>query len=541
MKKIRFSLKHIIAMVTVLSLTCCTKLDQDVYSVVPNDNFWQTPAQIAAGVAPAYASLTQIPDNNYRDLQEEASDELMVPARGNDWLAAGQHIQLWTHTWTDQTAQVVSCWTDIYSGIGKINFILNIVNNLPTPPPNLDKINAELKVLRALYYWWALDLYGNVPLVVDFNTNPTSITNSTRIEVFNFVEKELKESIPLITPDVTTATYGKVTKWMAFSLLAKLYINAQVYTGTPRWTDCINATDSVIRSSKYSLETNYFDNFSENNQNSKENIFVVPFDHVNISGNNWQSKTLHYQNNINFGLSSGAWNGYSSNSAFYRNFDTTSTYTKKGNETYRTFIDQRSGQYLIGQQFTPRVTYPPSTNVLVASTNEALKIKDSQTGKNLVFYGDVKEISSAIDTFRLAGLRNIKYFPNPGILTGMNNDMVIFRLADIYLMRAEASLRNGSASGVDLGYVNQIRQRAYSGDASKNWTMAQLTLTNVFAERARELAWENHRRQDCIRFGNFGSARMPNKLQDNDAHWQIYPIPRPQREANNKLKQNPGY
>jgi len=108
-------------------------------------------------------------------------------------------------------------------------------------------------------------------------------------------------------------------------------------------------------------------------------------------------------------------------------------------------------------------------------------------------------------------------------------------------MRAEASLRNGSASGTDLGYVNQIRMRAYGGVQKYMWTMADFTLTNLFNERGRELAWENFRRQDCIRFGTFANARKPQKSQDADNHWELYPIPLNQHTSNPNLVQNPGY
>jgi len=531
----------ILLILAACSLGACTKLDQKVYSVVPNQNFWQTPDQIAAGIVPAYAQLANIPDGNFQNLQETSSDEQVVPARGSDWLADGQHIQLWTHTWTSQTQQVRDTWTDLYAGIGKINFILGIVNTLDPKPDGLDKINAELKTLRALYYYWTMDLYGNIPLVTDFNTNPNTVTNSPRTDVYNFIVKDLKDNIDLLNDEVSPNTYGRVTKWTAFSILAKLYLNAGIYTGTTHWPEAIAMCDSIIQSGKYSLQTNYYDNFSQNNESSVENIFVIPFDHINIAGNNYQTQNLHYQNNINFQLSSGAWNGFCSNAEFYSHFDTTSVYTVKGPNTYRTFLDARSGQYLIGQQFTPVFTYPPNTNVLVASTEPSLKIKDAQTGKDLSFYGNITEISNPADTFRLAGLRNIKYFPNPGTQVSMNNDVPVFRLADILLMRAEASLRNGTATSTDLDYVNSIRARAYGGDVSHNWTMVDLTLPHILDERARELAWENHRRQDCIRFGTFGNARTPNKAKDADGHWQIFPIPQAQHDANPNLKQNPGY
>ncbi len=535
------SLTYRLAILIAISLFSCTKLDQNVYSVVTNENFWQTPEQISAGIAPAYAQLTVIPNGNVFDLNEATSDEMVVPARGADWLGIGEWIQLWQHTYTAETPEVVGAWADLYSGIGKINFILSIVDNINPAPPNLQSIDAELKTLRALYYYWAMDLYGNVPLVTDFKTNPNTVTNSSTQDLFNFIESELKANVELISSEVGPGTYGRVTKWMAFTVLAKLYLNAQTYTGTPRWSDCIAACDSVIQSGKYSLQPSYFDNFSQSNEGSVENIFVVPYDNVNIGGNNFEAETLHYQSNLNFQLSSSPWNGYCINAEFYSHYDTTSVYTVKGQNTYRTYLDSRSGQYLIGQQFAVPYTFPPSTNVLYASQDANLKIKDAQTGKLLSFYPNVTEISNPTDTFRLAGLRNIKYFPNPGTMGGQSNDIAIFRLADVYLMRAEASLRNGTASSTDLGYVNQVRERAYGGDQSHDWTMGQLTLSNIFDERARELAWENVRRQDCIRFGTYGNARVPNKSADADAHWQIFPIPKVQHDANPNLKQNPGY
>lgn len=530
-----------LAILFAISFFSCTKLNQEVYSVVTNENFWQTPEQIAAGIAPAYSQLTAIPNGNVFDLNEATSDEMVVPARGADWLGIGEWIQLWQHTYTAVTPEVTGAWADLYSGIGKINFILSIVDNISPAPPNIQSIDAELKVLRALYYYWAMDLYGNVPLVTDFKTNPNTVTNSSRQDLFNFIESELKANIDLVSADVTPSTYGRVTKWMAFTVLAKLYLNAEVYTGTPRWNDCVTACDSVIQSAKYSLQPSYFDNFSQSNEGSVENIFVVPFDNVNIGGNNFEAETLHYQSNLNFQLSGSPWNGYCINAEFYSHYDTSSVYTVKGQNTYRTYLDARSGQYLVGQQFAVPYSFPPSTNVLYASQDASLKIKDAQTGKFLSFYPNVTEISNPTDTFRLAGLRNIKYFPNPGTLGSQSNDIAIFRLADVLLMRAEADLRNGTANSTDLGYVNQVRERAYGGDISHDWTMGQLTLNNIFDERARELAWENVRRQDCIRFGTYGNARVPNKTADGDTHWQIFPIPKAQHDANPNLKQNPGY
>ena len=541
MKAIQNIYKQLFAVTGAVLLFSCTKLDQKVYSVVPNQNFWSTPDQIAAGIAPAYASLTAIPDGNYHDLAEIPGDDMVVPARAADWLAAGQWIELWQHKWTATTAQVQDTWTELYAGIGRINFILSVVNNLNPAPGNLANINAELKSIRALYYYWAMDLYGNVPLVTSFETNASTLTNSTRKQVYDFVEKELTDNLPFLSADVSLATYGRATKYMAFCTLAKLYINSVNYTGTARWADAARVCDSVILSGKYSLQTNYFDNFAVKNDGSVENIFVVPFDSKYIGGNNFQMETLHYQNDANFGVPGGAWNGYCTNAEFYSLFDTTSVYTVKGQNTYRSYNDMRSGQFLIGQQFKELATYPPNINVLSNSTNAALRIKDLKSNIDLSFYPNFTDISNPNDPFRLAGLRSVKYFPEAGVQTSQSNDMVLYRLADVYLMRAEAAMRAGTATGKDLGYINAIRRRAYSGDASHDWTMADMTLDNIYKERGRELAWENFRRQDAIRFGTFAKARVPKKDADADDHWQIFPIPQNQHIANPNLKQNPGY
>jgi starch-binding outer membrane protein, SusD/RagB family len=301
------------------------------------------------------------------------------------------------------------------------------------------------------------------------------------------------------------------------------------------------------------LESNYFDVFAPHNSNltgsGNESIFVVPFDKANIGGNNWEMATLHYQNNLNLPLAGSPWNGFCSTADYYNNFDTTSVYTVKGSTTYRTFLDQRAGQYLIGQQYQIQFTYPPSTNV-VYSADPSKIINDLQFSIPLIFNPVVGSMSDASGSFRAAGVRNIKYYPDAGTAGGQSNDMVIFRLADIYLMRAEADLRlNGTVSATSLTYVNAVRQRAYSGDASHNWTAGQVTLTSLLAERARELSWEGWRRNDLIRYDvengthdqYFGAARNPTKTADPDAHLQLFPIPSQQLTANANLHQNPGY
>ncbi|HVZ55772.1 MAG TPA: RagB/SusD family nutrient uptake outer membrane protein [Chitinophagaceae bacterium] len=488
----------------------CTKLDQKVYSVAQAENFWQTPEQVAAGLAPAYQALTNIPDGDVDQLNDISGGAVIVPTRGNDWYDNGSWQAIWTHNWKADLGNINGAWSAIFNGIGKANFTLSVVNALSTKPANIDAINAELKVLRAYYYYLAMDMFGQVPIVTDFNTDPSTVKNDkSRSEIFNFIESELKANIDALPTDVNAATYGRLTKWAGYMILAKLYLNAQVYTGTPRWADCIAACDVVINSGKYSLSSNYFDNFIVKNDNSTENIFVVPFDKVYIGNMNWEMQTLHYQHNLKYNLSGQPWNGFCSTADYYDQFDD---------------ADRRKQMFLVGQQFDA----------------QGNPIKDAQTGLPLKISKYVNELSNPADSFRLAGARNVKYQPEAGTAGNQSNDMVLFRLADAYLMKAEAELRSSTNLSDAVSNVNLIRERAY-GDATHDWTLADLTLENLYHERSREMAWEGWARQDAIRFGHFGDARFPGKNADADAHLQIFPIPAPQISSNPNLQQNPGY
>ena len=285
-----------------IGISSCTKLDAKVYSVVPNANFWQTPAEIAAGVAPAYAALQNIPDGDL-ELISASTDEMIIPTRGADWLDGNQHTQEWLHTWTKDNPSMSGYWSDVFGGIGKANFTLSIVNSLPTPPPNLAAINAEVKSLRDYFYFMAIDRFGNVPYVTSFNVDPSTVKTIPRAQIYDSILTELKANIELLPSNVDATTYGRFTKWAGFALLAKLYMNQQVYTATTTgvagptaaWKSAMDACDSVILSGNYSLLSNYFDNFSPTNSNilsGGENIFVVPFDKANIGGNNWEMQTL---------------------------------------------------------------------------------------------------------------------------------------------------------------------------------------------------------------------------------------------------------
>lgn len=559
-----------------LTGAACTKLDVKTYSSIPSSIFWQNAAEIAAGKAPSYSQLGNVVGHSNTGNQIEiTSDEMVYPTRGTDWYDGGQWARMYYHTAdpSDVDGNLNGTWSDLNNGAGDCNFVIYTLQNLPAGTDvNLQADLAEMATLRSLFYYKAMDLWGNIPYVTNFKVDPTTVTNIPQAQVFDSLELCLKTNLPYLSSTVGTATYGKVTKYMAFSLLARMYLNAQHYTGTARWADCIAMCDSVINSGNYSLEQDYFDVFHGVNNTSKENIFVAPMSGTQpIAGNGIVQASIQFNSALTFGIPCCGYgnNGASTTRDFYQYFDTTSTYydstvTVNGrtviNHT-RTFNDQRTAQYLIGQQFQGDgiTNYPPYKYWIVdnndpcctydgdASTALTTRIGDDYNSiKSPVIYFDTMThftASTTEFTFRHAGLRNIKYWPQPGPNNGsMGNAWVIFRLADILLMRGEAEYNLGM-TGPALADFNTVRARAYSGSHAHDWVAGDLTPDNILAERGRELAWEDVRRTDLVRFGKYTMARNypPKPADAGDNHTIFLPIPNTQLNTNKNLTQNPGY
>lgn len=545
MNLIKRTLTLLSFVVAISTLDSCTDLDQDVYSAVAEDNFWQTEQEIQSGIAPGYESLTRLFTYRFVNLQS-TSDEFILPTRGGDFYEGGVYRDLWKHDWDENNDYINISWDDIYEGIGRINLSLSIIDDFEEKSEEVKRAEAEIEVLRDYYYFLLIDNFGNVPLVTDFNTPVDSVENSSREEVFDYVVKNIKENLPKLSESTGLDTYGKINKWSGLFILAKLYLNAEVYAGDPRWEEAMAMTDSIIESGQYSLNNNYFDNFSaEGGKDSPENIFAIPFDEENIGGNNFARYTLHGDNTPSFGYIGNGYNGRSAPPEFYDLFDTTSVYHSDGDKAYRTYEDQRTGQWLVGQQFDEPYPYPPDQNILVEGP-DSLKLTDNVTGLDLAYQPHFDQFSSSEGSFRLAGARSVKYYPEAGVSSAnMNNDIVLFRYADVLLMKAELEARIGNKAGA-VDYVNQIRERAY-GDTDHDFNASDLDLEKILDERGRELAWEFWRRQDLIRFEvadgkpYFTGPRKPEKGMDPDDHYMLFPIPDKAMRNNPRLIQNPGY
>jgi hypothetical protein len=389
-----------------------------------------------------------------------------------------------------------------------------------------------------------LDAFGNIPIVTDF-ADETAPATKTRKEVYDFVLKELNETIPLLPTSKDGTTYGRITKWSALMIRMKLYLNAEVYVGTPQWALAAADASEIITSGPYSLSASYSSNFAIENSRSNENIFVYPYDKVFARGFNWPMMTLHIVSQSTFNLTQQPWNGYQTVEEFYNSYvDPVQNPGVQGpvwkglalTQSQGT-VDGRLSNFVVGQQFRADGTtlIDPGVEPL-----DPTGLKGDPNGPPLTFMPFLNEISPG--GLRQAGARIGKYEYERGGTENMSNDFVIFRLSDVILSLAEARFRLGETAEA-LALVNQIRARA--GNLSPFTT---LTEENLLAERGREMYVEMTRRQDLIRFKKYGDAwwpfagmNRPKKVHDAGSFLEIFPIPAPQLLANPLLKQNPGY
>lgn len=471
----------------------CTDLTEKTYDVIPTEKFGSTPEQQAALIGPLY---NRVGDYwGYVFWLNTTTDEQMVPTRGGDWGDGGQHVRLYTHTWDpiQDNGRFNGIWNWCYNTITSINLQLASVK----APETI----AELKALRAFFHYVAMDHFGNV-IIADGVTsgNPKQ---STRAEVYAFIEKELLEVYPNLSETVGGTYYTRFNKYVVDMLLAKLYLNAEIYTGTPQWAKAVDYTTRIISSNKFTLPADFLSTFSVNNQNSPEIILATAFDRTKRTGFNIQMPVLHYRQQLEFNIGNSPWNGPCAVTEFYNSF---------GDD------DLRKKMWMVGQRYAADGTPLMDDDIPLVLNPEV---------PALVMPGGA-------DT-RVRGARAAKYeIQRNNPINQQDNDFVIFRLADAILMRAEANMKLGKNAEA-LADVNMIRERA----GVKPYTANQLTFDELLAERGRELAWENHRRQDLIRFKKYnGTWRFKPA---SPAHTILFPIPKDQLDLNPNLTQNKGY
>jgi hypothetical protein len=509
----------LVGLLTVFFSQSCTDLDERVYSDLTDQNFPTTEAEFISALGATYTSLYGWGNHNsIFSLQEVSSDEAMIPQRGSDWFDGGVWLRVHRHQYTPSEEAVNNGWNFLFAGVNNCNRVIALFETLleegKVDPDQANTFLAEVKVLRALFYYWLLDAYGNVPIVSDFaDPNPNPETKS-RTEVFNFIESELLTNIPNLTKTKDGSTYARVNFYTGQALLAKLYLNAEVYTGTARWADAADAADQVINSGVYNLEGDYFANFNRNNSGSQENIFVIPYDRNLAQGFNLPATTLHYSSQETFSLTFQPWNGYCTLQEFYDSYE---------NNDLRKGVP---GNQKVRSNFHAGPQYKADGTTRITDSSA-----DDPDGPEVNFTPEVNMLEPS--AYRQAGARVGKFEFALGATENLDNDFPILRYADVLLMKAEALWRQNPGSGEALALVNQVRDRS---DATP---LGSLTADDLLAERGREMFYEGWRRQDLIRFGKYGAPWFEKPASEECK--ELFPIPANQIQANPNLDQNPCY
>lgn len=540
-------------------MSSCHKIEVKPNSLYTEDVFPKTDAEFQSVMGTIYTSLRGHYSLGYWFAQEISSDEAILPVYGGNWFDGQGYIQLHRHDWNKDHGWITTVWNDANSIVGLCNQTMYIFKTAPDGDSKNTAL-AELKTLRAFAYWELLDMFGNVPLDTIY-PSPGVQAKATRAQVFSFVESELKAALPYLKTTTGSSTYGKVTKWMANALLAKLYLNAEVYAGSPKYNESIAACDAVISSGNFAVEarSTYLNQFSPANGPSyKEFIFAIPYDPSTSNGYLFHGR---YDLNRNLGIKyrySGSTPGsYSFNQIVLNQTSGNGLINAKPSgpratlsSFYNSYFkadanDIRNNQWLVGNQF-----WPDGSPMMVSTTKKGYDQfyagADGGAAYTYQLYID-SVISARLNPTSIdcgndeiawnMGIRNIKFLPDANSSSrNQSNDAPIFRYADILLMKAEAILRGGTATNgqTALSLVNLVRSNRSTSAA---WT--SVTLDDLYAERAREFTWECWRRNDMIRFGKYET--LYGFKTNTDTYRRIFPIPTAAMNTNPKLVQNPGY
>ena len=468
------------------------------------------------------------------DYNTLTTDEAIIPIRGGNWYDGGLWENMYDHTWTATDTDLYNVWKYLYKVIVLSTKSLETIDQHKSllNDQQRDEYKAEVRAVRAMFYYYAMDMFGRIPILESSTQKTADIRQSNRSDVFKYIVNELQTVAPLLPNEHSNLQgnyYGRVTRPVAWFLLAKLALNAEVYTddnwtdsyrpdgktimidvdGTQKnaWLTCIHYCN-LIASAGYSLASDYTKNFAVHNENSNENIFTIPLDKMlYLNEFHYLFRSRHYAHG-------GAYGGASENG-------TCATLHTMAVYGYNTSSpDARLDMNF----YTGKVEVDGSNVTLDDGT--PLEYKPLAVERNLTS-------SQYIET---AGARMKKYEVDRTAYSDgrmPDNDIVLYRYADVMLMKAEAKVRNGE-SGYDE--LNAVRNRV-------GMPSLPATLDNILNERLLELVWEGWRRQDMIRFGIYNKQydiHTPSEA-DKKGYTTVFPIPGKARELNPNLEQNPGY
>lgn len=505
----------------------CTDIEPESTSTITPDNFFQNEDDFKASVSSVYEGMWGLTAFNYLYTVEANSDAICTPSRvaPAGWEDGGTHRKLEYHSIEpSQGWPVADTYNNLLSAIARANVS---VTGISISKANIDPIIKgryldEARTLRAFFYWLAMDLYGDVPLVKTFQDSKNPVGNTPRKEIFKFLVDELVDVINSGNLYPSTMVDGKsvfprITVMTAKALLAKIYLNGEIYTGEKYYKESLALCNDLINNkNKYGIglyNGDFMELFGTNNKDPKYATEILFFFHIepskmaNYANIGWTRFSLPLGMKTKFDLNYDPWNGACLEKHFVDTFDPDDIRYKK--------------QILDGPQFE-------KDGVTPILTTTAPRVP-------LVMVRDFPLIGASENQ----GCRITKWQGDKAAINGnSNNGWPIIRYADILLVAAECELRtSGSQLNAD-NYVNEVRARAFSPAKP----LSNVSLLDVYNERGRELFSEGHRRIDQIRFDKWGDGDFKNDANFKSANYtKIWPFPNNQLEANKNLKQNPGY
>ena len=500
-------------------------------------------------VAPVYSEFHKITGSNqayslgdvYQD-QSFCTDEAVWPVRSHDSYYDdfyGRFKRLFTHNWNSSLFDLNTLWKFSYNIIDLSNKNISTINSLY---PNQKEVTApvigELEVLRSFAYYYLIDFFGNVPIITKYDSTHAPVSNEVNFNtgrqmLFDTIVTTIERNMQYLPAYVNDTAADYLSTWAAYALLAKMYINSEVWTGTPKYDECIAACNQIINSGLFNISADYFSNFLQSNESSRENIFVIPYNQNSDELNEgFYFMSLHYNSNLTYNTVGAPWNGFCALPDHYHSFDST---------------DVRRKGWEVGPQFaadgiTPIMCFASGSLVghkLIFTADFINPYKENDTNRYNYNY-----------TLEVSGARLVKYeiaWGLPHICQGV--PLAVFRYADILMLKAEALMRKNGGVATDeaVTLVNQIRSRA----GVIPFTTSTLTLDELLAERGREFYYEGIRRQDLVRFNKFVRGTWgrnfsgPYQEQWYDRSGEgdyrnVFPIPIPILQVTG-LYQNPGY
>ena len=580
----RFTALLLILVLPFAIAACDSQLEQETFGQIEQGQFPSNASEFRSSAAAAYAPLRNIQFSPF-NIVEHTSDEVMVPTRGGDWADGGQWRRLTQHQWTATHPDLNPTWGTLQTGVSRTNSLLTTIDAAGSLTDQQKAgFSAEMRFLRAYYYYWLMDVWGGVPIVVEAgNTQYDFITqeevstdnrppHNTRKAVFDFLLQELVgvPSDNISVEDVNNPAdgsvlanlspkgeieYGRATRGAGYGLLARLLLNAEVYgvpvggpngqgigplesaAGPDLYAEAVAAADQVLNSGRYSLSDDYFEPFSADNAGNDEILFAATYNAKSGQGFQKEQAMLHY----NQPWKQGPWNGFTTIADFYNSYDNV------GNN------DVRQDQFMAGPQYQQPnqncagdecFSDPSSDPVLARNSNK--QINFTPEIPSIILEGDTKALEEP-------GARPLKFELDPNAAAShMGNDFPLIRLAEMYMIKAEA-LTAMDQVGAATAPFNTVRTRTGADPLTGAPSQSRM-YELILQERGFEFHFEMLRRQDQIRYEfAHGMDRSDEpyapsftgpwrfKQSQSDNFRALFPLPENQISVNPELVQNPGY